>query len=374
MNLHLHIICASIPFPADCGSSIDILNRIKAFHKKGVKIHLHYYNDIKEIPTELKVFCEAIKVYKNNYPKKSFPFKTHADAALYANEDLINNLNSNNHPVLFEGLALTGIMENINSSNRKICIRLHKKESFCRNESHEGYSNPLQKIYHKTFSFLQQKKNETLHQNCLYACISQTDENILKAKGVTLPEFIPAFPTWQSITSDTGAGNFCLFHGNLSVFENEKAALWLLTNVFNKIRVPFVIAGKNPSKRLQKAAQLCQHTCLVSNPAEQELNDLVRKAHINILPCITKNYEGVHLKLLHALFEGRHCVATPAIVYGSGLEAACHIGSTANGIASIISQLYYQPFCDEEIKLRERLLYPTYNNENNIQKFIDYLW
>jgi hypothetical protein len=42
-----------------------------------------------------------------------------------------------------------------------------------------------------------------------------------------------------------------------------------LQNVFNKLNLPFVIAGKNPSKRLEQLAHDHQHTCLVANPSDK---------------------------------------------------------------------------------------------------------
>ncbi len=131
---------------------------------------------------------------------------------------------------------------------------------------------------------------------------------------------------------------------------------------------------KIPSKKLEKQAHLFQHTCLVANPTETELNDLIRKAHINVLPCFNKNITGIRLKLLHTLFEGRHCLVNKPMVEGTGLEAACHIGTTANAFASIITQLRHQPFTQEEIMLRKKLLSDTYDNEKNTRKLIPYLW
>ncbi|TMI80556.1 MAG: glycosyltransferase, partial [Bacteroidetes bacterium] len=142
--------------------------------------------------------------------------------------------------------------------------------------------------------------------------------------------------------------------------------------VFTKIKVPFVIAGKNPSRRLSKWAHLCQHTCLVADPSEKEINDLVQKAHINILPSF--NSTGIKLKLLHALYKGRHCVVNDAAVEGSDLEATCHIGNNANALASIISQLYHQPFGEEEIKLRTRVLGEMFNNESHAKQLIAWLY
>jgi hypothetical protein len=104
------------------------------------------------------------------------------------------------------------------------------------------------------------------------------------------------------------------------------------------------------------------------------MNDLVRKAHINVLPCFNKNITGIRLKLLHALYQGRHCVVNDPMVAGTGLEPTCHIGTNANAFASIITQLYHQPFGEEEIKLRKRLLCSVYDNERNTKKLIDWLF
>jgi hypothetical protein len=165
-----------------------------------------------------------------------------------------------------------------------------------------------------------------------------------------------------------------LYHGNLSVPENEEAALWLLRNVFNKVKMPFVIAGKKPSRRLMKMAHIYQHTCIVADPSETELHDLIQKAHINVLPCFNKETTGIRLKLLHALYDGRHCVVNESMVRGTGLEDACHIGANANAIASIITQLQFHPFAEEELKLRRNLLLQTYDNKKNTQQFIQYLY
>ena len=165
-----------------------------------------------------------------------------------------------------------------------------------------------------------------------------------------------------------------IYSGQHTVPENEEAAIWLIQKVFSKIKKPFVIAGKNPTRRLEKQAHLCQHTCLVANPSETEINDLIRKAHINVLPCFNKNITGIRLKLLHVLFEGRHCVVNKPMVEGTGLEPACHMGANANAFASIITQLYHQPFTEEEIALRKRLLGNTYDNEKNTRQLIQWLW
>jgi glycosyltransferase involved in cell wall biosynthesis len=156
------------------------------------------------------------------------------------------------------------------------------------------------------------------------------------------------------------------------VAENEKAALWLLKKVFNDIKIPFVIAGKEPSKKLLRTALSNVQACVIANPSEEEMQDLISKAQINILPSF--NCTGIKLKLLNALFNGRHCVVNEATTYSTGLEPACHTGHSPSAFKSIIMQLYRQPFGEEEISLRKRLLLDSFNNRNNAQRLIQWIW
>lgn len=376
MKRQLHIVCLDVPWPADYGGAIDMMNRIIAFKNLGIGIHLHYfsYNE-RGTPNELNQFCETINVYERENIRKGFSLNQPYIISSRINEKLIARLNSDDHPILLEGIHCTGILPEIKKANRKIVVRMHNEESVYYKELAKAEPGLLKKIYLYNESRLLKKYSHHLPDDVVYVCVSNTDIDILKRDyHLHNVEFIPTFPSWQKVKGDEGKGNFCLYHGNLSVAENEKAAAWLVCNVFTKARVPFIIAGKKPSKRLQKIAGLCQHTCLVADPSEQEMNDLVHKAHINILPCFNKKITGIRLKLLHALFEGRHCVVNEPMVAGTGLEDACHIGSNANAFASIILQLYQQPFTREEIVLRKQLLKDTYNNEDNTRKLIQWLW
>lgn len=364
-----------MPWPADYGCAIDIMNRIRALHASGLQIHLHCFNDEPcNIPRELSSFCRSTYFYERKKRKQC------SDASLpYAissriSDLLITRLNEDDHPILIEGLYCTGIIPFIRNSKRGICVRLHNNEELYYRDLARTSSGFFKKLYYAAEGRHIKKYIATLPRNILLACISEQDVHFFKQLGFDNVFFLPTFPNWQQVNSLEGIGTHCLFHGKLSVPDNEQAALWLLHKVFNKVRVPFIIAGKDPSRQLQKAAALCQHTCLVSNPCESEINDLVQKAHINILPNLNKNCTGTRLKLLHALYSGRHCVTTPSMITGSGLEAACHIGTTSNAIASIISQLYYKPFEEDEIKLRKALVEKTFDNTRNTSSLISHLW
>lgn len=376
MNRHLHIVCLDVPWPPDYGGAIDMMNRIMMMKKLGVAVHLHYfsYNE-RGTPNELNQFCESIHLYERKTGRKGLSSKLPYIIASRMNNELVSNLKKDNHPVLLEGIHCTGILPQLDLQHRKVIVRMHNDESIYYKELARAESSLLKKLFYSRESRLIDKYVQGLPNECIYACVSPIDLNRLKEDyHLQKAVFVPTFPSWQQVNSEEGMGNLCLYHGNLSVPENEEAAIWLLRKVFIRIRKPFVIAGKKPSRRLQKMAHLCQHTCMVADPSESELNDLIRKAHINILPCFNKNITGIRLKLLHVLFEGRHCVVNEPMVKSTGLEGACHIASSADAFASIITQLYHRPFTSEEIDLRRRLLGDTYDNEKNTLQLIQYLW
>ena len=154
--------------------------------------------------------------------------------------------------------------------------------------------------------------------------------------------------------------------------ENEQAVTWLLKNVFEGMEIPFVIAGKDPSKKLQELAHQHKQTCLVVNPAEKEMQDLIARAQVHVLPSF--NNTGIKLKLLNALFNGRHCLVNQAAVEGSGLENYCLIATDARSFKDKIAVLYQQDLTEQEIQQRQGLLQNKYNNDNNAKKLINHIW
>ena len=111
-----------------------------------------------------------------------------------------------------------------------------------------------------------------------------------------------------------------------------------------------------------------KHTCIVANPGEKEMQDMIAKAQLNVLPSF--NNTGIKLKLLNALFNGRHCLVNQAAVDGSGLEGVCHIASDAASFKKAIEEIYQQPFTEQEKEKRQGLLQTIYNKEENAKKLI----
>jgi hypothetical protein len=185
-------------------------------------------------------------------------------------------------------------------------------------------------------------------------------------------EYLPLFlPDWQ-IKFTESTGTYCLYHGDLSVSSNERAVIWLLDHVFNQIKIPFVIAGKNPSAGLEKRVHKNAHACLIINPSENEMHDMIVKAHIHVLPAFSNT--GIKIKLLNALYNGKHCAVNSIMIDGTGLEDLCHVADTPQSFIKIIARLYRQPFSEDDIEARRKLLYKEYDNEANARQMVKWIW
>lgn len=365
MSKHLHMVCFDVPYPADYGGAIDMFYKLVALYEAGVKVHLHYFSyNNRGNPNELNQYCERIHIYERKTGHKGFSLGLPYIVSSRINADLINILTKDNYPVLLEGIHCSGIAKYICNNKRKVVIRLHNDESVYYQQLASSELNLAKKLYFWNESRLLKNYQLTLPENCLYASICKKDVKTFREKyNIKHIHYLPAFIPFRDVISLEGAGNFCLYHGNLSISENAKAATWLMQDVFSKIKTPLVIAGKNPSPRLEKLIHLHDNACLVQNPTCMEMNDLVQKAHIHVLPSF--NTTGIKLKLLQAVFAGRHCITNEEMVEGTDVEAACYTGNTSDAIAAIILQLYHQPFTINEINLREKLLMANYNNMKN---------
>jgi hypothetical protein len=102
------------------------------------------------------------------------------------------------------------------------------------------------------------------------------------------------------------------------------------------------------------------------------MEDMVRKAQVNIIPSF--NETGVKLKLLHALFHGRHCLVNPQAVAGSGLESLCHIASTEQEFKKEIGRLFDISFTASMRAQRMEVLKSLYNNEQNARQLIAWIY
>ncbi len=372
MEKHLHIVCLNVPYPVDYGGVFDLFYKLPALKQQGVKIHLHCFEYGRGEQPALNEYCENVYYYKRAQGLKGFSLKLPYIVASRKNEVLLGWLLQDNYPILMEGIHCTSLLNDPRFKKRKCFVRLHNVEHIYYKNLFTSSNSLIKKTYCLLESRLLLPYEKSIADKAAFFSVIPKDADVYKKLGCTNIEYLPLFlPDWK-VNSHEGKGTFCLYQGDLSVPENEKAAIWLLTEVFDNLDIPFVIAGKNPPARLSSLAEKKTNTCIVANPVEKEMQDMIEKAQINILPSFSNT--GIKLKLINALFNGRFCLVNESTVNGTNLEPACHIASDTKSFKAAIKHLYHQPFAAKDIEARHLLLDGMYKNEANAKKLVKKIW
>ncbi len=370
---HLHIVSYDVPFPVDYGGVFDLFYKIKNLSEAGIKIHLHCFEYGRGKQAILNQYCEEVNYYERQSALKSMSVSLPYIVSSRANSQLLANLSKDSHPILMEGMHCTYFLHTGELSAERCFVRLPNVEFQYYNKLAETTSSLPKKWYYQRESKLLKTYEESLANKATFWTISQKDlktfheelgYNSVDNLPLYLPDYHPEF------NGEKGA--FCLYHGNLSVEENEFAAIWLLENVFKDIEIPFVIAGKNPSKKLEKLAHSQMHTCLVSSPGDKEMHELIKKAQVNILPSF--NDTGIKLKLINALYSGRHCLVNTSAVDGSGVEHCCSIADNLQRMREEVIRLYEQPYTFYNFDMRVGKLNEQFNNQKNARQMIGWIF
>ncbi len=372
MEKVLHIICLDVPYPVDYGGVFDLFYKLPALHKVGVKIHLHCFEYGRGEQPELNKYCEAVHYYRRTRGISGIDLHLPFIVSSRKNAELTTRLLQDSHPILMEGIHCTFLLNDKRFAGRKCFVRLHNVEHTYYAHLAGTSTRFLKRLYYSWESKQLLKYEKQVANSARFWPVSAADTIEYQKLGYAKIEYLPLFlPPWK-VSCLPGKGSFCLYHGNLSVDENEKAAIWLLENVFTEVEVPFVVAGKNPTKNLEVAANKLPHTCLVANPTETEMQDMIQKAHINILPSF--NATGVKLKLYNALYHGRHCISNDAGVLGTNLANVCFIGSSAGDFRDLVSKVYSVEFTAADVEKRKGVLDTGRDNEGIATRMAEFIW
>jgi len=354
------------------GGVFDLFYKLPALQQAGVKIHLHCFDYGRGEQPVLNQYCENVYYYKRKEGLEGFSLQLPYIVSSRKNIDLLGTLLKDDYPILMEGIHCTYLLNDDRFANRTCFVRLHNVEHTYYKNLYKNSSSPLKKAYYLWESKLLFKYERSIVRKAVFLPVIPKDGEVYKNLGCKRINYVPLFlPSWK-VKSIEGKGTFCLYHGDLNVAENEKAAYWLLQEVFSKLEIPFVIAGKNPSSKLTTVIEKKNNTCIVANPTEQEMQDMIEKAHINIIPSF--NNTGIKLKLINALFNGRHCLVNPSTVEGTNLERACVIAEDGEDFKASIQTLFQQPFTSSEVEIRHQLLDTMFDNKVNAKQMIEIIW
>ena len=373
MDKHLHIVCFTVPYPADYGGVIDVFYRIKALYELGVKIHLHCFDYVRGEQPGLNKYCTEVNYYERYTGLKGVSFQLPYIVRSRANKKLLQNLLKDDHPVLLEGIHSTYFLFTGQLKHKKVFVRLHNVEFEYYRQLAKNEKSFFKRLYFNIESRLLKNYEEKIANKATLLAISKKDSETYQQKfRVTNIKYLPAFLSQQPISAKEGKGNYCLYHGNLSVAENERAAIWLSENIFNELNIPLVIAGKSPSQKLQRTIQQSKNVDLINDPSEEKMNELISNAQINIIPSF--NTTGIKIKLLNALFMGRHCIVNNATVSDTGLGSLCHIAENEDEFKKAVMQLFDEPFSAKEIINREQLFKKEFDNKTNAALLMQWIY
>lgn len=366
------IVAFDIPYPPNYGGVIDVYYKIKALRNASISVHLHCFEYGRKRSQELENLCENVYYYKRHVSKANlFRRRPYIVVTRYS-EELGNNLAKTINPILFEGLHSCYFLDDERLKKKRKIVRTHNIE-------HDYYMNlaKVEKNIFRRYYFYNEaqklKRYEKLLENSDgIAAISLHDKEYLARKYRNVVS-VSAFHPNEKVDIDEGLGNYVLYHGSLSVGENNEAGLFLINNVFNDIDVPMIIAGNKPSKELKNAAGKYSNITLRTEITTADIYKLIKGAQINILP--TFQATGIKLKLLSALYTGRHCIVNSPMVEDTGLESICIIRDSSEEMKKAVLDYFARPFMQKDIEKRKKLLDNNiYSTNYNINQLIELLF
>ncbi len=364
---NLHIVSFDVPFPADYGGAIDIFYRIKALHAIGVKIHLHCFEYGRGMQDELKKYVSSINYYKRKRNVADSLSRLPFIVKSRDSRHLIRNLLKDDYPILFEGLHTCFFLPDERLKSRLRIVRMHNIE-------HEYYlalgkqsSGWRKRFFNTEAKKLKRYESVLKHADHILA-IKESDAKKLLVYSRPV-HVLPASTAEIVFEEYSTTDPFCLYHGNLSVAENESAVHWLVNQVFIPLKAcdQFVVAGKRPSKSIQ---DLCtqHHIKLIPNPSEEELSKLLHKARVHVL--YTEQSTGVKLKLIHALNTSGHVVVNHKMIEGTDLVPFCNLALIVNDYRDLVSDRLERPLSEIEYDERIAFLRENYSTRENCKKIL----
>jgi len=363
---YLHLVSFNIPFPADYGGVIDIFYKVKALSQAGVRIILHCFQYGRQHSKELEDLCFKVYYYHRKQGVKYF-FQSDPYIVVTRNANSMpKNLLGDSFPVLFEGLHTTGVLLQCLEARKLTMVRAHNIEHVYYRGLARSTRNPFHKLFFRSEAAKLKKYEKIISIADHILSIARHEASYFREKyGQAI--FIPAFHRFEEVSSLPGSGTYILFHGNLGVVENSEMFLSLARERLSRLPYQVVVAGKNPSPRFTKKIARFPNIRLQADPSDQELDQLIAQAHINLL--ITRQATGVKLKLLHALHAGRHCLVNPEMVEGSGLEKLCAVATSDTELELRIHELMLLAFDESQIRKRKKAL-QEYSNRAGAEKIL----
>ncbi|HEV2355591.1 MAG TPA: mannosyltransferase, partial [Puia sp.] len=245
--MRLHIVCLDVPYPVDYGGVFDLFYKITALHAAGVKIHLHCFEYGRGQQPALAGYCAEVRYYSRCEGHKAFSHRLPYIVCSRSNGKLLDRLLEDDYPILLEGIHCTYLLNDDRFRDRKIVLRLHNVEYQYYRQLYRSERSIWKRLYFLHESNLLRRYERRIAGEVPILAVSEKDRDQYRIEfGARHIQALPVFLPFREVTTREGTGCFCLYHGNLSVPENEQAVRWLLKHVFPPLELPLIISGKQP--------------------------------------------------------------------------------------------------------------------------------
>jgi len=196
--------------------------------------------------------------------------------------------------------------------------------------------------------------------------ISPFEHNYFKKKFGDKTTYIPVFYDAKFGEFETPKNKFTLWHGDLRVADNSKAALFLI-RTFSESENKLVIASSFSSNAVLKKISKYDNITYKNLENDQQLESLYKTAHIHTL--VTYQKTGIKLKLINVLCKGKFVIASSKMIEDTGLEETCYLANTQKEFNKIIDKLLQKEFDSNNLEKRFSLL-KDFNPVHSAEKII----
>lgn len=370
--MKLHVVSFQMPYPPDYGGVVDVYYKLKALKEAGCSVTLHTFCYGRDRDDRIGDVVDEVFYYRRSrgllrqLTLRPYIVETRADPRL------LENLRRDNAPVLFEGLHTCSFIKELASEGRRVYVRSHNVEHDYYRQLSSQTKSLWRRAYYAIEAWrLKRYENVMGYADMIYA-ISDSDVRYFSDKfGAEKVCHLPAFFD-DGKSSYTGAGERydVLYHGNLEVEENERAAEFIIKEI--KPLLPSVakvaVTGRNPSRRLVELARAGGVT-LLANPTDNVLNDMIGRAAVNLL--LSEQDTGIKLKLMKVLSQADgHCVINGNLAVDDRLRDYCHIAESREEIAAKVTRLLEHPMTQAEAGERRRSFLENYSAAVKIRSLL----
>lgn len=371
MNTDLHIVSFNVPWPANYGGVMDVFYRLRALSRAGIRIHLHCYTYGRPETRELEQYCVEVRYYKRDMsPLRQLDCRPFIVSSR-CNKALKARLLQDRYPILLEGLHCCSLLEDdALLRDRTVMVRAHNVEADYYSRLACSERHLPRKAYLALDAAKMRHYEPILRRAAAVFAISAADRQCFEQMGCRNVLLVTGGHPYDKVSSLPGRGDYALYHGQLSVAENVHAVEWLVDKVFAGSPHRLVVAGLNPADSLRRKLSRYSNVSLVASPDEEKLQQLIAGAQVNIL--YTDQPTGMKLKLLHALYCGRHCLVNSAMVEGTGLGSLCTVADTAETMRAELDRLMQTDMDEKQIATRtERMA--MYSADHAVKPVIDFI-